>query len=442
MKKNVKEMTDEELRTELKAIKKAKHLKLDVAQILEKSPDLSFLKDINCSLGANGKFFSNNFYGFLPELMDEIFKERAAAKKTMVKMMKEKRPEAEVKSWDVQQQAWKILANSGYGALGSEFFAWFNIDIAEAITYSGQLSIQWVEKAINAFMNEKLATVNEDYVVAGDTDSNYICMDKLVKENFDPGAGDKEIVDWLDSFCKTELQPVIDSAFKELAEYMGAYSNRMVMNREVIASRGLWTAKKRYALNVHNSEGVAYDTPELKVMGLEIVRSSTPKFIRDKLKESVRIILTTEHDTDRLHDYVKEVREEFFSWKPEDIALASSANNLKKYSDYENIYGKKTPIHVRGCLLHNYLITKNDLNYKYNYIHEGEKVLYTYLVVPNPLHENVISFIGILPKEFELHEFIDYDIMFEKTFLEPLQAITEKIHWSPEPKASLRKFFV
>ncbi len=332
---------------------------VSVDELLNKKP-LEFTNDY--SMAANGKFFHKDTHGFLPELMDKIFKKRDLAKKQMIELKKQKQPEEVIQSWDVKQKALKILANSGYGALGSEYFAWFNIDIAEAITYSGQLTIQWIEKALNRFLNEHLATNNQDYVIAIDTDSVYLNLAKIVEDVDSDTRGKAK---FLDTFCKKTLQKIINESYADLAKYLNAYENKMVMNREVIADRGIWTAKKRYALNVYNSEGVDYDPPELKVMGLEIVRSSTPKKIRKYLKDAVKIILTTNSDTDKLHDFVKSIRQEFVELPAEDIAMASSANNLRKYSDRQSIYGKGTPIHIRGCLLHNYLINHTNITHKH-----------------------------------------------------------------------------
>jgi DNA polymerase elongation subunit (family B) len=220
---------------------------------------------------------------------------------------------------------------------------------------------------------------------------------------------------------------------------MNAYSQKMQMKREVLADKGIWVAKKRYILNVHNSEGVQYAQPKLKVMGLEMVKSSTPMVVRNKFEDFLHIILhRSESD---LHKAVKEYREEFSSLSPEDAAFPRGINDLKKYTDKTTIYGKGTPIHVRGALLFNHLLVKNKLDKKHQLINEGDKIKFLYLRKPNKINENVISFINTLPKEFNLDEYIDYDLQFEKSFLDPLQIILDAIGWKSEKKATLQDFF-
>jgi len=178
----------------------------------------------------------------------------------------------------------KIQLNSAYGAIGNEYFRYYDEEIAEAITLSGQLSIRWIEKKINEFLNKMLKT-NHDYVVASDTDSIYINMGPLVN-TLAKGKSVEEIVTYLDKCCKEIVEPYIKKSYDELAEFMNAYGNKMFMKRESIASKGIWTAKKRYMLLVHDSEGVRYTKPKTKIMGIETSRSSTPQIVREGVDKS------------------------------------------------------------------------------------------------------------------------------------------------------------
>jgi DNA polymerase elongation subunit (family B) len=334
--------------------------------------------------------------------------------------------------------AMKIALNSAYGAMGNQYFRYFDIRMAEGITTSGQLSIRWMANKLNVFMNKTLKTNGKDYVIAIDTDSIYLTLEDLV-ETTCVGKDTNQKIAFMDKICEDVFQPFIDKGYDELAEYMNAYDQKMQMKREVLADRGLWTAKKRYILNVHNSEGVQYATPKLKVMGLEMVKSSTPQIIRNKLKESITVIL--DGDQSALHKFITNFRKEFNQLPVEQISFPRSVNNLQQYTSSSNIYGSGTPMHVRGALLYNNYLKKAKLEGKYPLIREGEKIKFVYLKTPNTIQENIISFTNELPKELGLHKYVNYDIQFEKVFLDALQIVIQPLGWSVEEKSSLEDFF-
>jgi DNA polymerase elongation subunit (family B) len=341
--------------------------------------------------------------------------------------------EKKIATLDNKQQAIKILMNSLYGATSNEHFRYFDVRIAESITLSGQLTIRWAENRINKYLNEILKT-NEDYVIAIDTDSLYVNMGPLVEK-----VKPKDPVVFLDKVSKEKIQPLFETAYDELKEYMNAPEQKMVMEREVIAERGVWTGKKHYALNVWNSEGVQYPEPKLKVQGIEVVRSSTPQVCRDLLKSTINEILTTDEST--VQATIARVREEFNQLPAEDIAFPRTANNIDKYSEGNVIYKKGTPIHIRGSLLHNYHLERMNLTKKYEPVYPGEKIKFVYVRQPNPLAENVIAFKGILPDEFNVRKYIDYDLQFSKAFVEPIKNILDSIGWKPEKIATLEDFW-
>ena len=337
------------------------------------------------------------------------------------------------------QQVRKIALNSAYGALANQYFAFFNVDLAEAITTSGQMVIKWAEKTINEYLNKILQTEDEDYVIAMDTDSVYITLDKLVSQVFPEDTPKSKIIDFLDTVAKERIEDVLTDGFKDLAEYTNAFQQKMDMGREVIADRGIWTAKKRYILNVYDSEGVRYSEPKLKMMGIETAKSSTPQWIRGKLTEAFKLVMT--EDEEVLWDFVENARKEFRNLPPEEVASPRGVNNLEQYTDASHIYGKGTPIHVRGSLLFNHQLKKKNIDKRYELIKSGDKIHFAYLTVPNPINENVISFISVLPHELDLKRFIDYDKQFDKAFIEPLKAVINLIDWNVEPVASLDSFF-
>ena len=393
--------------------------------------------------------------------MEKMYLERKSFKKKMIEAQKEledlpnknmismgragytKKLKKDISKYHNFQLVRKIQLNSAYGAIGNEFFRYFNVDMAEAITMSGQLSIQYIANELNAFLNKTLDTGDYDYVVASDTDSVYLRLGNLV-DKVCPNKSKSQVVEFLNKSCAEIIQPFIDRSYKLLAEQMNAYENKMVMEREVIADVGIWTAKKRYMLNVHDSEGIRYDTPKLKIMGIETTRSSTPQIARSALKETIALILTgTEPE---LQAKVEEIRQEFMVAAPEEIAFPRSCNGLAKYSNKSTIYEKGTPIAVKGSLLFNYYLKKHKLTKKYETINEGEKIKFLYLKSPNPFggidgRDHVISFVSTLPKEFDIIDFIDYEKQFEKSFLDPLRNILDVVEWDYEKRASLEDFF-
>jgi DNA polymerase elongation subunit (family B) len=304
---------------------------------------------------------------------------------------------------------------------------------------AGQLSIRWIENKINAYMNKLLKTENEDYVIASDTDSIYLRLGNLVDKVYKEKPDTLRIIEFMDKVCEEKIQPYINQGYQELASYVHAYAQKMRMKREALSDKGIWTAKKRYILNVYNNEGVQYNEPDMKVMGLEMVKSSTPSVIREKMKETIKLIVrSTELD---VQEFIEKFKNEFKSLPPEEVAFPRGINGLKDYSDSANLYKKGTPIHVRGAILYNYMMKEKELTKSYPLIQEGEKLKFTYLKTPNPLKEDVISFPVRLPKEFGLHEYVNYDLQFEKAFIEPIKVILNCIGWQTEKQSSLESFF-
>ena len=334
----------------------------------------------------------------------------------------------------------KIQLNSAYGAIGNNYFRYYKLENAEAITLGGQFSIRWIENRMNKYMNKLLKTQEVDYVIASDTDSIYLHMGPLVDAVYKGREKTIEgIVSFLDKICEVEFEKYISSSYEALANYVNAYEQKMFMKRETIAERGIWTAKKRYILNAWDIEGVRFAEPKLKIMGIEAVKSSTPAPCREMIKKALTIIMSQTEDD--VIDYIAKMRSDFKKLDPSLIAFPRSCNNVDKWESKFSIYSKGTPIHVRGALLHNHYIKKNVLESKYSYINNGDKIKFCYLSKPNPIRENVISFMGELPTELGLNNYIDYTLMFDKSFVEPLKAVLDAIGWSVERQATLESFF-
>ena len=416
-----------------------------VDKLLNKEINTAMLQEQNITLTANGVSYTKEKQGFMPELMEKMYKDRSRFKKQMLKVQQEYEHDKknndlrkEISRLNNLQMAMKIALNSAYGAMGNQYFRYFDIRMAEGITTSGQLSIRWMANKLNAFLNKNLKTKDKDYVIAIDTDSIYLTLEDLVESTCEGKTTDQKIA-FMDKICEDVFQPFIDKGYAELATYMNAYDQKMQMKREVLADKGIWTAKKRYILNVHNSEGVQYAKPKLKVMGLEMVKSSTPQVIRDKLKSAINVIL--DGNQSALHKYIDDFRKEFNQLPVEQIAFPRSVNNLQQYTSSTSIYGKGTPMHVRGTLLYNHYLKRKNLQGRYPLIREGEKIKFVYLRKPNPIQENIISFTSELPKELELHTHIDYALQFEKVFLDALQIVIQPLGWNVEEKSSLEEFF-
>jgi DNA polymerase elongation subunit (family B) len=415
-----------------------------VDKLLNREVDTSYAHRRDLSMTANGWCYTKEFQGFMPELMNQMYVNRSKFKKQMLKVEQEYQHDKskvqllkEISRLTNLQMAMKIALNSAYGAMGNQYFRYFDLRMAEGITTSGQLSIRWMANKLNAFMNKTLKTEGQDFVIAIDTDSIYLTLESLI-EKVCPEKSTEDKIKYMDKICEDIFQPFIDSGYQELADYMNAYSQKMVMKREVLADTAIWTAKKRYVMNVHNSEGVQYAKPKVKVMGLEMVKSSTPAVIRDKLRDAIPVILSG--DKSKLHDFVDSFRQQFQKLPVDAIAFPRSVGDIKKYSG-SPIYTKGTPIHIRGALLFNHHVKRFGLENKYQPIRSGDKIKFVYVKKPNPFQEDIIAFPSELPKEFELTSYIDYDKQFEKTFIDAIQIVIEPLGWRAQEEANLEEFF-
>lgn len=419
-------------------------LSVTVDDLLNKSCDLQLAYENNLSVAANGCCFRKDIRGLLPTLMELFYNKRVQYKKEMINQKKlyEETPDPHIKNeiarLNNMQKAIKIAINAAYGALANIYCRYYDIRIAEAITLSGQLSIRWIANRLNDFMNETMKTDNVDRIVLIDTDSIVLCVEDLIEKVCKDKSIEEKIA-YMDKISEKIIQPFIDKSYQELAEYMNAYEQKMVMKRENLIDRAVIVAKKNYVMSVYNSEGVQYHEPKLKIMGLQMIKSSTPTALKSTLKESLKKIL---HGSEQdIQEFISDYKDEFMNHTPEEIAFPRGVSDLGKYTNASMIYSKGTPIHVRGSLLYNNLIKKHKLTHKYPVIQDGEKIKFLYLKMPNPIHEDVIAFIDKLPEEFDLHNYIDYNKMFEKTFQDAIQNVVEPLGWSTEPKSTLEDWF-
>lgn len=421
-----------------------------VAAFASEKLDFSLLKKYNLTITPNGAIYRRDILGFLPEIMDVKYQERKKYKNLMLAAKRELEVETDstkkkdlskkIAKFDNWQSALKITLNSAYGAIANEWFRMYDMRNAEAITLSGQVAVKWIEKRLNGFMNGLLKTDGIDYIIAIDTDSVYIDFSAVVdkalsaEERRDP----KKAIRMLDKFCEKHIQPFIEQQYKALAEYLNA-NHKMNMKREALFDSAIWTSKKHYILNVYNNEGVEYNKPKLKIVGMEAIKSSYPKVAREAMKEAFVYILAK--DLTGLRDYVEHFRSEFRSLPVVQIASPRSCNDLASYADPRTIWGFKCPPHVRGALVYNHHIKGQGLEKKYEFIKEGEKVRYMYLKEPNPLQTDIISFVDGIPTELGVGQYLDYETQFDKVFLDPLNIVIHAVGWKLEEEGSLESLF-
>lgn len=407
----------------------------------------------NVCVAANGAMYSKDKPGLFPELIDFYMDKRKAAKGKMLsyeneleKLKKESKQGTDeykkvtnlISKYKNEQQAFKVsFMNSLYGCLGLPSFRYCKLDNAKAITLTGQYIIKSVRDGVNSKLNSMFNL--EDFVWAYyiDTDSNFVTLKPIVDKYYKDLPKDK-IVKLLEKISVEKITPIINSFCDDIQSYTNVYRNTINFKIEKICSNGVNVAKKRYFLNVHYNEGVFYNTPKLQVTGIEVVKSSTPQIIRDKLKKGLEIIL--DGGEEKVQDYIRSVREEFKTYSIEQIAFPRSVNGITKYGT-KGGYGLGTPVNTKGAIIYNSLLKKLKLTNKYARIKDGDNIKYCYLKLPNPLQDKVIAFHSELPREFNLHDYVDYNLQFEKTFLEPLANILEVIGWKPEKVLSISSFF-
>lgn len=416
-------------------------------RLLKEQPDwiTKLLVKDNVCLTANGQLYRRDKQGFMPALTERMFKDRKKYKKRMLELEQEYEDESdvekklllkkEVSKYNNLQLSKKVSLNSLYGALGSKYFRFFDLRNAIAVTLTGQFTIRWVENAVNQCLSN-ITKETIDHVIAVDTDSLYINLSGLVSKTFAETPETNKTIRFLDKVCETLLQPIIDKACDSLGKFTNVFEQKIFLKREVLADKAIWVAKKRYILNVHNSEGVQYTIPKKKTMGLEVKKSSTPSFCREKLSEAIDIIFVGGEI--EIQKFIMDTKKEFKGRPLSEISFPRGINGLTKYASDRGVYGSGTPIHVRGALLYNHKIKELELQNKYPLIQNGGKIKFIYLKEPNILHSNIISFPeGGIPDEFGLAKNIDWELQFQKSIVDPLCMILLPIGWKPKKTASL-----
>ena len=418
-----------------------------VDQMMDGSANLEHMaKEQNFAVSSIGAMFKRDGQGFIPKLITDLMAERKTTKKLMLQTESEyeqtKNPELQSKiaALNAKQMAIKIAMNSLFGAYAQEGFRFFNPDIAESITLTGQQILRTIERDIDTALNRRFGTKSVPYLTYIDTDSTYFNVDTVVNK-FLAGKPTDQIVKAVEKIAVDILQDEVNKICNRVSDQLNFFDNKISFKLEAVADKALFIARKKYAMRVHSSEGVTYAKPKLKTVGLELVRSSTPAYIRGKLKESLNLIFSTDEKT--VQQFIQEVKTEFWKLPVDAVAFPRSANNLQEYSDPTTIYTKGCPIQVRGVLLYNHYVKQNKLTAKYPVIKDGARIRFFYLKMPNPFKENVLAIPadGQLPSEFNLDKYVDYDLQFEKSFISAMEIMMKPIGWNVEEVSTLDDFF-
>lgn len=426
----------EDIPDELRALASS----LTVEKLINDEIDTSILKKYNYSMGANGAFFKHE-KSFLSEMVGGIFDKRQKDKKKSLNLLEEyqkthdesKKEESNI--YDIKQYAGKILINSLYGGIGTQYFQYYNESSAEAVTLTGQYVIQKTEKELNQYLNKLNKTKDFDFSIAIDTDSIYLNLAPIVDKLFSDQSDTKKITDFLDKLCKEKIDPFIENLYKDIFNKLNCFENRLSMKREVISSVAVWKAKKRYAMYILDNEGVRFSEPKFKVKGLEVVSSKTPEVCQEKLADALKIILNGSEN--QLQDFIFGFRKEFSILPPESIAISQSVNGLEEYASLP----KGTPHQVKASLAYNKLLKKHDIDKIYESIKSGNKMKHIPLKMPNIIQTDFIGFVDKLPKEFDLHRYINYDEQFDKVFIAPLKPIANIVGWDLEKRNTFDAFY-
>jgi DNA polymerase elongation subunit (family B) len=412
--------------------------------------DNSILKTItngqDVCISSIGAMFKRDKQGHVPKLITELMTERKSTKKNMLNLeseyekTKDSSLTSKIAALNAKQMAIKIAMNSLFGAYAQDGFRFFNPDVAESITLTGQYILKTIEKSIEPKLKRKFGIENENFLIYCDTDSTYFNIDSVVKK-YIKDKTPEQTVKMIEKIAIDILQTEVNDICNTVSNGLNFFENKINFKLEAVADKALFIARKKYSMRVHSSEGVTYAKPKLKIVGLELVRSSTPYFIRNKLKDSLNLIFSTDEKT--VQNFIKEVKNEFLKLPVDAVAFPRGANNLQEYSDENTIYKKGCPIQVRGALLFNHYVKQNKLTGKYVTIKEGSRIRFFYLKMPNPFKENVLAIPadGGLPPEFNLGEYVDYELQFEKSFLSAMQIMLNPIGWNIEEVSTLDEFF-
>lgn len=414
----------------------------------------NYLKSNNYTSMANGAVFTREFEGFIPRAIRKVFNKRVEAKNEAKKhknlandyknIDKEKYTyhTTQYVIYNTLQNALKVKINSLYGFLGNKFSRYYQVELAEGVTITSQLVLKNGADEVSKIISQYSGCKYEDVLIYGDTDSIYYSMESIVNKHMS-GKPTEFIVDKLNQFHLAKIKPKIDDRINGLQQKLNCYIEQIKFVRDIISDISIFIAKKKYICSVWDAEGTRYKEPEIKLMGIESVKTSTPMFCRIAISDSIKTILYgTESE---FHQFIKDTKSKFMKLDVEEVSFPKKITDINKYTiasmnnsifdvddDNRNSHKKGAPIHVKGAIHYNNLIEKYNMENKIFMITNGDAIKYTYLTEPNPINNNTIAFMDNLPKEFGLHKYVNYDIQWEKSFYNPVNQIAEIVGWKME----------
>lgn len=415
----------------------------------------AFMREHNLSLSGNGIFFSKDEIGIIPKIMLKTFEERAEFKALRNKY-REEGNEALAEYYDMKQMAWKINLNSFYGVMGNKGFRFFDQDLAQSITMTGQFVAQtgmnevirihqkmWnkLDDEAKDKMDDKMKSLFEDPHLTGDTDSVILTAMPILYYKFGNDwvdMPDEELVEVV-SNASHEISKIINKRMQLFAdEWLNSDNNKLSYKEEWVARRGFYVGvKKRYANSIIWEEGVSFDEPDLDVKGLDIVRSDFPSHLQDFMREILETLLEKGEVKQEIMDYIVSFKEQLHEEAKEDImkiAKISSVKTMEKYTIEESSrrWKTRTPFAVKGSICYNSFLEINGLDKEYKPIHEGDKVACVYLDSNRYGYEQV-SFPLDFRKPEEFDEFIrentNIHLTISKLLDNKLQTYYDAMDW-------------
>ncbi len=366
-----------------------------------------------------------------------------------IKTLTQSEIKSAISKFKLQDLASKLILNAYYGAFGNKAFYFYNVDVAQSITLQGQNLIKYADSVMEEYFIKiwhidtdlhkklnidhlKITPIKTTYptTIYGDTDSNYVIFNYIIKsiENFESLKINP--VEFVASIIKLRIQPYLNKRFQQYAESFNTV-NMQEFKLEHISNNGVFIAKKNYILDVAHEDGYLLSKSELLAKGFDLVKSSLPKWAREKGKELIKIILQQGNNLDmpQLMDKIKQYKNELMMLHPDELSQNFNLRTFKKYvlkDDDQLVFAKGAMVYPRSAGYHNHLLykQKDNIRKKYVKIRNGEKVRFYHCIKDNMYKIDCFSYLpGKFPMEFAPQ--IDYDEQFNVIILTPLNRVLE-----------------
>jgi len=406
----------------------------------------NMLDNENIGIATNGVIYRTDKDGLLPALLRKWFDERVEYRK-LSRKFHEAGDKEKSEYFDRRQYLQKVVLNSLYGVLGLPVFRFYDLDNAEAVTYTGQSLIKFTKKIANYFYNKELEDT-KDHCIYIDTDSVFYSALPLVKKRY----SDLDIKN-VDKMSKaileiaSEVQVYLNKGYEYFAKkFCNLDKHRFDIKQEVIAKSGLFVTKKRYGLKIINDNGKKVN--KLMVKGLDTVRSSFPVAMREMLSKVLEDILM-DVPKEKLDEFILNFKNSMKLKEFDKIAIPTSVKGIRKYRSKEGSIFKRyklgTPIHVKSSLSYNDFLKFKKITKRYKPISNGDKIKWVYLK-QNPLGLSTIAYKGhedpIEILNF-IREYIDYNKIYKQALHKKIMMLYGALRWDEPTDASktIERFF-